>query len=159
MKGVNQEPVIERKTMKGYEFDPEDKKGSFRDRFDFYCKEVIYHAAHNMVYRQAQYLRHQFGGMGKNPDTLVVEDDYGDLFAAKMSVRGKEVVIRDDGLVKMLMKLQDRKREILLMNYMLDMTLSEIAGELGLEYETVKSTKSKAIRELRKGAVLKSEET
>ena len=36
------------------------------------------------------------------------------------------------------------------MYYLLDMTLEEIAHELGIEYETVKSTKSKAIKELRK---------
>ena len=34
----------------------------------------------------------------------------------------------------------------------------EIANELGIEYETVKSTKSKAIKELRKGAASESEE-
>ena len=44
------------------------------------------------------------------------------------------------------------------MYYLLDMTLEEIANELGIEYETVKSTKSKAIKELRKGAASESEE-
>ena len=56
------------------------------------------------------------------------------------------------------MKLQNRKREIVLMFFMLEMTLDEIAEELGLEYETVKSTKSKAIREMRKGAADEDEE-
>ncbi len=26
--------------MRGYEFDPKDKDGSLRDKFDCYCKEV-----------------------------------------------------------------------------------------------------------------------
>jgi len=47
--------------MSGYEFDPEDKDGSLRDRFDCYCKEVIYRAAHNLAYKQAQYLILHFG--------------------------------------------------------------------------------------------------
>ena len=47
---------------------------------------------------------------------------------------------------------------VALMYYLLDMTLEEIANELGIEYETVKSTKSKAIKELRKGAASESEE-
>jgi hypothetical protein len=34
--------------MSGYEFDPKDKDGSLRDRFDCYCKEVIGRAAHGM---------------------------------------------------------------------------------------------------------------
>lgn len=42
--------------MSGYEFDPKDKDGSLRDRFDCYCKEVIGRAAHNLVFKQAQYL-------------------------------------------------------------------------------------------------------
>ncbi len=143
--------------MSGYEFDPGDKKGSLRDRFDFYCKEVIYHAAHNLVYKQTQYLIRQFGNGEIDPDELMHEDDHSNLFAERMSVRGKEVFVHDEDLVKMLMKLQARKREILLMNFMLDMSLEEIAEELGLEYETVKSTKSKAIREIRKGAVNNNE--
>ncbi|SFQ34360.1 hypothetical protein SAMN02910358_01651 [Lachnospiraceae bacterium XBB1006] len=32
--------------MSGYEFDPKDKDGSLRDRFDCYCKEVIGRATH-----------------------------------------------------------------------------------------------------------------
>ena len=38
--------------MSGYEFDPKDKDGSLRDRFDCYCKEVIGRAAHNLVFKQ-----------------------------------------------------------------------------------------------------------
>ncbi len=144
--------------MSGYEFDPGDKKGSLRDRFDFYCKEVIYHAAHNLVRKQTHYLLFQFGGEDIDPDELIREDDYESLFAAKMSVRGKEVIVRNEELAKRLMKLQNRKREIVLMFFMLEMTLDEIAEELGLEYETVKSTKSKAIREMRKGAADEDEE-
>lgn len=48
--------------MSGYEFDPKDKDGSLRDRFDCYCKEVIGRAAHNLVFKQAQYLILHFGG-------------------------------------------------------------------------------------------------
>ena len=143
--------------MSGYEFDPGDKKGSLRDRFDFYCKEVIYHAAHNLVYKQTQYLICQFTNGETDLEEMLHEDEHVNIFGIKLSVRGKEVFVRDEELAKMLMKLQARKREILLMNYMLDMTLEEIAEELGLKYETVKSTKSKAIREIRKGAVRKNE--
>ena len=73
---------------------------------------------------------------------LLHEDEHNDLNAVKMSVRGKDVLIGDERLIQMLPKLQKRKREILLMYYLLEMTLDEIADELGLEYETVKSTKS-----------------
>lgn len=144
--------------MSGYEFDPNDKDGSLRDRFDCYCKEVIRRAAHNLAYKEAQFLIRHYGGGEIDPAVLVHEDEHGNLYATRMSVRGKDVLIGDERLVRMLPKLQERKREILLMYYLLDMTLEEIADELGLEYETVKSTKSKAIRELRKGAVNIGEE-
>lgn len=144
--------------MSGYEFDPRDKDGSLRDRFDCYCKEVICRAAHNLAYKEAQYLIRHYGGGEINPAVLLHEDEHNDLYAVKMSVRGKDVLIGDERLIRMLPKLQKRKREILLMYYLLEMTLDEIADELGLEYETVKSTKSKAIRELRKGAAKTSEE-
>ena len=144
--------------MSGYEFDPNDKDGSLRDRFDCYCKEVIYRAAHNLAYKQAQYLILNFGGGEIDPTAMLHEDEHRDLYSVKMSVRGRDVLIGDERLIKMLPKLQKRKREILLMYYLLDMTLDEIAKELGIEYETVKSTKSKAIKELKKGAAKFNEE-
>lgn len=144
--------------MCDFEFDPDYKKGSLRDRFDRYCKRTIYNVAHNLVYMQTQFLIHQYGADDVDPDLLTREDDYSDLYAYRLSVRGREVMIQNERLARMLMRLQARKREILLMSFMLDMNLGEIAEELGIEYETVKSTKSKAIRELRKGAKKKSEE-
>lgn len=145
--------------MSGYEFDPKDKDGSLKDRFDCYCKEVIYRAAHNLAYKQAQYLILHFGGGEIDPTAMLHEDEHSDLYSVKISVRGRDVLIGDERLIKMLPKLQKRKREILLMYYLLDMTLYEIAKELGLEYETVKSTKSKAIKELKKGAAKYNEKT
>lgn len=138
--------------MSDHEFDPDDKNGSFRKRFNAYCKKTIFNAAHNLVYKQTQYLIRQYGADGFDPDWLIKDDNHSDLYAVRLSVRGKEVMIENEELAEMLMKLQARKREILLMSYMLDMTLEEIAKELGIAYETAKSTKSKAISELRKGA-------
>lgn len=144
--------------MNGDEFDPNDKKGSLRDKFDRYCKKTIYNAAHNLVYKQTRFLIYQYGADEVDPDWVIQDDNHDDQYAFRLSVRGREVKIQDEGLMKMLMKLQERKREILLMSFMLDMTLGEIAEELGIEYETVKSTKSKAIRELRKEVSKKNEE-
>ena len=137
--------------MNDFEFNPKDKKGSFRDRFDIYCKRTIFNAAHNLVRKRTQFLYYHYSADDIDPNWMVTEDDHSDLYAFRMSVRGREIKIKNEELAKMLMKLQARKREILLMSYWLDMTLEEIAGELGIEYETVKSTKSKAVSELRKG--------
>ncbi len=48
------------------------------------------------------------------------------------------------------MELQDKKREIVLLNAALGYSLSEIAGQLDLKYDTVKRYKSNAIKELRR---------
>ena len=145
--------------MCDFEFDPKDieRIRRFRDRFDRYCKKTIYNAAHNLVLMQTQFLILQYGADDADPEQVLTEDDYGDLYAYRLSVRGKEVLIRNEKLAEMLMRLQARKREILLMFYMLDMDLDKIAEELGIAYETAKSTKSKAIGELRKGVKKKDE--
>ena len=122
------------------------------------ARRQLIEAYQPLVFKQAQYLILHFGGGEIDPSMMMHEDEHDNLYAVKMTVRGKDVFIGDERLAKLLPKLQKRKREILLMYYLLDMTLEEIANELGIEYETVKSTKSKAIKELRKGAASESEE-
>ncbi|HCM91920.1 MAG TPA: hypothetical protein DIS78_05075 [Lachnospiraceae bacterium] len=106
---------------------------------------------------QTQFLILQYGADDADPEQVLTEDDYGDLYSYRLSVRGEKVLIRNEKLAEMLMRLQARKREILLMFYMLDMDLDKIAEKLGIAYETAKSTKSKAIGELRKGVKKKDE--
>ena len=141
--------------MKGEEFNPKNTKGSLRERFDSYCKRVIYHAAYNTVHKQERYLFYQWSGEGAELEKMqeVIEDDIG---AVKLSVRGYDVTLHDPDLAELVMELQARKREIFLLNEIIGMSLTEIATELGVEYETVKSTKSKAMRDLRKGAARKN---
>ena len=140
--------------MKGKRFNPKDKRGSFGVRFNHYCKTVIFRAAHNLVHKQARYLIRQWGYCKEeaDPEEMCREDEYEELYSVTLPVRGKKVLISSERLADMLMGLQERKREILIMSFFMDMSLEEIAKELGVRYETVKSTKSKAIRELRKGA-------
>ena len=84
---------------------------------------------------------------------------YDSLLAEKILVRGRVVNINDEQLAELLNHLQTRKREILLMSFMLGMPNEEIAAELKISKNTVKVTKSNAIRELKKGAACKDEET
>lgn len=142
--------------MIGDEFNPKDTKRSLRERFDSYCKRVIYHATYNTVHKQERYLFNQWGRRGTEPESVQegIEDDIG---AVTLSVRGYEITLHDPELAELVMELQARKREILLLNEIIGLSLGEIAEELGVEYETVKSTKSKAMRDLRKGAARKNE--
>ena len=65
--------------MKGEEFNPKNTKGSLRERFDSYCKRVIYHAAYNTVHKQERYLFYQWSGEGAELEKMqeVIEDDIG----------------------------------------------------------------------------------
>ncbi len=138
---------------------PGDGKGNLGKRFDHFCKEVIYHAAHNEVYKQMKYLYRQWGGDNLDVDKIEHDEMYDSLLAEKILVRGRVVNINDEQLAELLNHLQTRKREILLMSFMLGMPNEEIAAELKISKNTVKVTKSNAIRELKKGAACKDEET
>ena len=138
---------------------PGDGKGNLGKRFDHFCKEVIYHAAHNEVYKQMKYLCRQWGGDNLDVDKIEHDEMYDSLLAEKILVRGRVVNINDEQLAELLNHLQTRKREILLMSFMLGMPNEEIAAELKISKNTVKVTKSNAIRELKKGAACKDEET
>ena len=75
--------------MSGYEFDPKDKDGSLRDRFDCYCKEVIGRAAHNLVFKQAQYLILHFGGGEIDPSMMMHEDEHDNLFPTMKTLKSE----------------------------------------------------------------------
>lgn len=143
---------MERTTMEGSEFNPKDKR-SLQERFDMYCRWVIYHGTHNTVDKQTTYLKRQWSGSDIEPDKLAEEDERIITDAVEIMVREHKVVFHDKELADLVLSLQARKREILLLSEVLDYTLKEIASELNLAYETVKSTKSKALRELREEMV------
>jgi RNA polymerase sigma factor (sigma-70 family) len=86
-------------------------------------------------------------------DNLGKEDKRDTTDAIEIAVREHKVFFEDEEFADLVMTLQERKREVLLLSEVLDYTLDEIASELNLAYETVKSTKSKALRELRKEVV------
>ena len=67
---------MERTIMEGYEKSPEDTKRSLRERFDLYCRRVIYRSTYNTVYKQKKYLYRQWCGDGIEPDEMVKETNY-----------------------------------------------------------------------------------
>ena len=136
--------------MEGYNFNHKNK-GSLQARFDSYCKKVIYHSVYNTVNRQTSYLMKNWGTSYFEEDGI--QDDIGvDFDAVQIAVGNHVVMIHDSELADAILMLQKRKQEIVLLNEILGYSLSEIAKMLGITYESVKSAKSKAFREMRKGA-------
>lgn len=112
--------------------------------FNSFCWTVIRRSVINQL---RGYVRHC-----RNYGTVSLEETeesllavYDDIPAGKIKIpAGKLVIlIEDESLADALMGLQDKKREIILLNAAFGYSLSEIAGELDLKYDTVKRYKIK----------------
>lgn len=121
-------------------------------RYDSYCKGLLSNLVHNVVDKQANRLKKEYLMDDYAYEMIVGEEDVGDRVAEVcLSVEGHEVKIHNPELAEALLKLQERKRQVVLLSEFIGYSLHEISEMLGLTYETVKSTKSKAIRDIRKG--------
>lgn len=118
--------------------------------FNSFCWTVIRRSVINQL---RGYVRHC-----RNYGTVSLEETeesllavYDDIPAGKIKISAGKMVIllEDERLADALMELQDKKREIILLSAAFGYSLSEIAGQLDLKYDTVKRYKSNAMRELR----------
>lgn len=119
--------------------------------FNSFCWTVIRRSVINQL---RGYVRHcrNYGTVPLEETEESVTAVYDDIPEGKIEIpAGKMVIlIEDERLADALMELQDKKREIVLLNAALGYSLSEIAGQLDLKYDTVKRYKSNAIKELRR---------
>ena len=118
--------------------------------FNSFCWTVIRRSVINQL---RGYVRHC-----RNYGTVSLEETeesllavYDDIPAGKIKISAGRMVIllEDERLADALMELQDKKRKIVLLSVAFGYSLSEIAGQLDLKYDTVKRYKSNAMRELR----------
>lgn len=118
--------------------------------FNSFCWTVIRRSVINQL---RGYVRHcrNYGTVSLEETEESVTAVYDDILEGKIEIlAGKMVIlIEDERLADALMELQDKKREIVLLNAALGYSLSEIAGQLDLKYDTMKRYKSNAIKELR----------
>ena len=142
--------------MEGFEKNHGDL-AELQKRFDSYCRRVLKNAAYNMADSATRKLRHELLTLEDVPEGFYETDEVGDLDAVRISAGNTSITIRDRELAEALMRLQKRKREILILSDALEYTLPEISDELKISYETAKSTKSKAVIELRKGGKFETE--
>ncbi len=59
------------------------------------------------------------------------------------------IVLNDEEIVKALYGIKKNKRDILLLNVIAGQSLAEVADTLDMNYETVRSYKKRAIKEMR----------
>lgn len=118
--------------------------------FNSFCWMVIRRSVINQL---RGYVRHcrNYGTVSLEETKESVTAVYDDFPEGKIKIpAGKMfILIEDEELAAALMELHDKKREIILLNAALGYSLSEIAGQLDLKYDTVKRYKSNAMKELR----------
>ena len=119
--------------MKGCESSPKDTKRSLSERFDLYCRRVIYRSTYNTVFKQKKYLYRQWCGEDVEPEEEIKEGIEDDLCAVRLSVRGYEVTLHYPELAELVMELQARKREILLLNEIIGLSLIQSTEKMRRE--------------------------
>lgn len=123
---------------------------SLQHKFDTYCKKTVKNGTCNVIRNFVRYCKN-YGGISYEE----IEETFGEmeetsLCGTEVKVGGTSIVIEDEELLQALMTLQNRKREVLLLSVALGYSLLEIANELQITYETAKSTKAKAMKEVKR---------
>lgn len=120
--------------------------------FDCYCKRVLKNEACNI---QQEYSRRRnkeisFDELSEQElQSLCVSDEY---FADEyiFDILGGSVTVRNERLAKALQSLTERKRDIILLSYFLDMTDREIAEKLNMVRKTVQYQRTSSLKALKK---------
>lgn len=120
-------------------------------QFDSYCKKVIIWRATKQIRNYMDYCRKYsaYSLEDVDEDTMSTTNKFA-VEESVIRIGNEDIAIENDSLAEAIMELQENLREVLLMNVVLDRSLSEIAKEKNLTYETVRVYKSAALKKLRK---------
>ena len=127
------------------------EKEIVRKKFCAYCIKVLHGEALNYLDELKRQREREVSFsdlLQKDLDALYLYDDYE--LAEKFTVLGKQVSVRDEWISEALKKLPEKKREIILMLYFLDMTEKEIAACLKLVQSTVHYHKDDSLKRLKR---------
>ena len=137
----------------------EDLKGpgiqqdGLEKRFDAFCKQVIRNAIYDVLRKEDRRQFFEQTGIGIPSGELLYEDEYkelDDISCIRIYEVGSQVVkVKDSRLDEILHRLSKRKQEVFVLGYGFNYSNSEIAETLGISREAVKSTKAKAVRDIR----------
>ncbi len=120
--------------------------------FDCYCKKILKNEACNI---QKEYARRRSKEISfdelsaKELESLSAMDEY---FAEEyvFSILDGKISVKNEQLAKALQSLPERKRDIILLSYFLDMTDKEIAEKLNMVRKTVQYQRTSSLKQLRK---------
>jgi len=120
--------------------------------FDSFCKKVLKNDARN-YYDEMKRLRDKevsFSELSEQElEQLSTTDKY---FSTEQtfSVLGRDVIVSDESIAEALRSLPERKRDIILLSYFLELSDMEIGKKLNLIRSTVQYQRTSTLRELKK---------
>ena len=85
----------------------------------------------------------------KELDSIFVMDEYN-LDSLRFRVLGYDIEVKDALLVEALQALTEKKRNVVLLSYFLEMTDTEIATEMKLVHSTIREHRTRSLELLKK---------
>ena len=131
--------------------------------FDSFCKKVLKHEARD-YYDELKRQRNReviFSDLSeKEINQLYTNDKYFDT-EQNFNVLGIDVIVTDDVIAEVLQSLSERKRDIILLYYFLELSDREIGDKLNMLRATVQYQRTSTLRQLKnlmKGDVYEQED-
>ena len=130
---------------------PSSHEQSKRHTFDSFCKKILKHEARD-YYDELKRKRDRevsFSDLSaKQMDQLYTEDKY---FVTEkiFNVLGLDVIVTDGAIAEALQGLPERKRDIILLSYFLELSDREIGDKLNMLRNTVQYQRASTLRQLK----------
>lgn len=130
---------------------PNSYEQSKRHAFDSFCKKILKHEARD-YYDELKRQRNRevsFSDLSvKEMEQLHTEDKY---FVVEQifNVLGLDVIVTDDVIAEALQSLPERKRDIILLSYFLELSDRKIGDKLNMLRTTVQYQRTSTLRQLK----------
>jgi len=120
--------------------------------FDCFCKKVLKNEARNH-YDEMKRLRDKEVSFSELTETELEQLSTTDKYFSTeqtFNVLGHDVIVNDESIAEALRSLPERKRDIILLSYFLELSDGEIGKKLNLIRSTVQYQRTSTLRELKK---------
>ena len=130
---------------------PNSHEQSKRHAFDSFCKKILKHEARD-YYDELKSQRNRevsFSDLSaKEMDELYTEDRY---FVTEQifNVLGLDIIVTDDVIAEALQSLPERRRDIILLSYFLELSDREIGDKLNMLRSTVQYQRASTLQQLK----------
>ena len=125
---------------------------TIRQQFDRFCKKVLHDEKVDYIRKQEHLKQHEitFDEVpGKELYKLLVFDEY-EAEHEHFSLYGYDIAVKDTLLAEALKELSDRKRNVILLSYFMEMSDADIARKMNLVQSTIFQHKKESIKILKK---------